>query len=240
MPFRSDPRDANSAWAPWTMIDFKTHLSGQRSYGHYMLDENNNTKLFAYDLDIMQPTQANGFTWRTPEGELYNPREVWVTQDTEHPMYLRLRRQLRTMAQALCTALNEMFGDDVRVAVCDTGGKGLHVYGFYGLMPASVARQVSVGMLEEIGGFTPRRGDNFFFYDNPENPDALDCIEVEVFPKQDELTDGGLGNLMALPCGKNVKTGRERPFVTFADLDLDSGWKPIDPIDALTAVASWR
>lgn len=253
MPVREDSKDPDSPFLPFTMMDFQYHLSGQRSYGHYLLDTENNCKLFAFDLDVCKPSGVDGgtvFSYREDDGTMveYNPRAVWLGQDVGHPMYGDLKRQLTGMALALQLAITDLFGDDVRVAVCDTGGKGLHVYALYGVMPAEVARQAAHGVLEALGGFTATKGDNFFQYSTPENPNGYNSIELEVFPKQDTLEPGGLGNLMALPCGVNRKTGRERPFVRFdlskmlegeeagrsrSDSVAMAEWSSADPIEIL-------
>lgn len=250
MPVRKDSHDASSEYAPWTLMDFKMHLSGEATYGHYLLDTDNNCKLFAFDLDVRasrdgnEHTEPESFHYAGPSGEQmeFNPREVWVNRDTEHPTYERISRQLRGLAESLALAIDRIFEGEVGVAVCDTGGKGLHIYGFTGLQPASVARQAAHYVLETLGHgvFVPSRGSNFYRYINPEVPDAYDCVEIEVFPKQDELTDGGLGNLMALPCGVNKRTGRNRPFVTFRGTGAGSGeWTPIDQIVALEGGKPW-
>lgn len=41
------------AAAPFQMTDLLAHLSGAATYGHYLLDQENKTKFFAYDIDLV-------------------------------------------------------------------------------------------------------------------------------------------------------------------------------------------
>lgn len=246
MPVREDMQDNSSPFLPWTMMDFKFHLGGQRTYGHYLLDTDNKCKLFAFDLDVVKPNPKKDIEFVLDDGEpsFYNPREVWMEQQTEHPAYPDIHRQLTGMAMALTLAIQDVFGSDIKVAVCDTGGKGLHVYALYGDMPATVARKAANGVLEKLGGFTPTSGDNFFMYSTPENPNGYSAVCVEVFPKQDKLTEDGLGNLMAMPCGVHQVTKRPRSLVRFLstadDPDASKGWATLDdPIEALEGGTPW-
>lgn len=249
MPVRQDPKDSASKLMPWTMMDFELHLSGQASYGHYLLDEDSMCKFFAFDIDVLATRpktdtfEGEFFHYTDAEGERHeiDPRTVWVFGADGDPAKEFIRRQLRNLAEGLAKAIWRIFEGQVKVLVSDTGAKGLHVYGVpaTGAIEAKIMRDLANGVLSDLGGFEPQKGNNFFRYANPDYPEAFHLLEVEVFPKQDTLPEGGFGNLMALPLGVNRKTDRHRPFVTFRGLDRSGGWVALDPIEAMTEDCPW-
>lgn len=80
-------------------------------------------------------------------------------------------------------------------AVESSGYKGAHVWVcFAGPVPAARARLFARTLEKQAG---------------PPPPD----IQREVFPKQDEVAEGQLGNLIKLPLGVHKKTGRRAVFM---------------------------
>jgi hypothetical protein len=212
---------------PFTMQDFDDHLAGTKTFGHYMLSPEGNTKLFAYDIDL----NKTGF-YRTDDSEEdveCNPREVWLTEG--HPGIKHLTIQLRAMAEGLALAVWNRI--EVPVAIATSGGKGLHVYGFTGSVPGDVARELATGILDGFGCFEATRGQNFYMH-RSEYP----SLSIEVFPKQANLDGKDFGNLMKLPLGVHMRTGRRSEFLTTkAPL---SELVPMDPIAALTGQLPWQ
>lgn len=211
----------------WSMADLRAHVAGERTYGHYLIGTDNTCKLFAFDLDLVK----EGYFISLKEDEIMqggqpcNPREIW--QDESHPGREWLVSQLRCLAEALALKIVRTFDGDIPVAIGYSGGKGLHVYGFTGSVPAAEARGAAVEVLNAFNCFEPSKGENFYkhqfgLYRN---------IEIEVFPKQDSLEGKKLGNLMALPLGIHRKTGKKKFF-----LDCRVGYTTIQEFDAATAL----
>lgn len=214
---------------PWKMSDIRAHIEGQRTYGHYLLDQNSLTKIFVYDLDLVK----EGYTITLTEDEILNggqpcnPREVFL--DESNPGREWLVIQLRCMAEALAMKIVRMTDGEVPVAISFSGSKGLHVYGMLpDPIPAAEARLLALGILDSFHCFEPVRGKNFFRHTRG----AYENLEVEVYPKQDNLDDQRLGNLVALPLGIHRKTGNQRFFVDCRT--PYSVLKPLDPMKALS------
>ena len=213
---------------PWKMADIHDHLAGKKTYGHYLLDDASNTKLFAFDLDLVK----EGFYVSTKEDEIMdggqrcNPREV--IHDPSHPGREFLIMQLRCMAEALAHKIVRITDGEIPVALAWSGGKGMHVYGFLPQpTPGVEARGLALGILNSFNCFEPVRGNNFFRH----SMGAYTNIEIEVFPKQDTLEGKRLGNLMALPLGVHRKTGQKKFFM---DCRVEyTVLKPLDPMKAL-------
>lgn len=209
---------------PFTLQDFKDHLAGRTTYGHYLVNpENDYCKLFAFDIDVSK----EGFCVTDdtePEERLpCNPREVLA--DPNHPGSKYLRMQIRAYAAAIAMRINDL---GIPAAIAVSGRKGLHVYGFCGSGPAAAARRMARTVMES-GGFEPFRGENF--WQRTGNDLLIKNATIEVFPKQDSLDGKDLGNLMGLPLGRHQATGKTKNFiqcVTPADAFI-----PIDPLAAL-------
>jgi len=93
---------------------------------------------------------------------------------------------------------------DIPLSIEFSGGKGYHVWIFFSKpAPAENVRALAVEMREAIGADTS--GDT----------------HVEIFPKQDKLTDSNpLGNLVKVPLGLHPVTGAKSVFVL-----PDGGWE---------------
>lgn len=226
---------------PFTMQDFADHLSGKRTFGHYMVSPEGKTKLFAFDLDLREnkppvperddPGFEGGYITEDSEPGVVipcDPRKAWLEEN--HPAKWYLTQQLRCLAEALAIAVHERMGLDV--AMASSGGKGLHVYGFTGPDDAANVRAAALELLNIMGCFEPYRGDSFFLHKV-----GLQNISVEVFPKQTTLDGKDLGNLMKLPLGLHRTTGKMGEFITakapYTEL------VPMDPMAALSGQLPW-
>lgn len=224
---------------PFTMQDFEDHFTGKQTFGHYLVDEEGNCKLFAFDLDLVKHGRecpgagCQGCTVPVDgdDGETYNviPREVWqqgTVVDTD------LTFQLRCLAEGLAYRIWRTLG--IHTAIAASGHKGVHVYGFTGTMPAESVRQLAVEFLNSWGGvFEPFKGNVFWRHNHAYLP-----VEIEVFPKQGNLEGKDLGNLMALPLGYHRRTGRFKHFVSCTE-----GLNTLPVMDAraaLSGVLPWE
>ena len=225
------------------MTDLAAHLEGTRTYGHYMLDSDSKVKLFAFDIDLEKNTppahKGEKFvgSWVTEDEEivLFDAREAWLNR--RHPARTFLKTQLMLTAQALASIVV----DDLQLpcAVAYSGGKGVHVYAFTGLISAKDAREGADIVLETLGDFEPTRGDNFFRAKDQRLENGMRNLTIEVFPKQDSLDGKDLGNLMRMPLGRNLKNPKDPTF--FIDVTKPSDQMvPIDAALALTATSPWR
>lgn len=173
-----------------------------------------------------------------------DPRSIWLNRSMV-PARNYLKYQMRTLASMLARTIHEEF--DMQTAVTYTGTKGIHVYGFTGLMPATEVRAGAEYVLEKLGCFEPHFGSNFFKHKKFERYDGTGglehefsnrCFTIEIFPKQTVLKDGGFGNLMRLPLGKNLKNPNDPTF--FVDMRTPlTELKPRDALEALTAKDQW-
>lgn len=229
-------RDGN--YLPWNLDEVEKHISGTVTYGHYLLDKADTCKLFAFDIDLNEtgfyPDLPGVGSWEnsevTPECIEFNPRASW--QDRRHPARPWMKYQFKQLANALMLSINRTA--EVPCAAAYSGAKGIHVYGFTKRMPAFEVRLGMQVVLDDIGQFKVKAGKNFFEHANQDPWTGYPNISIETFPKQDSLEGGdGLGNLMRLPLGRNLKSTDPTFF-----LDMTSGvgeFRPLDTEFALTA-----
>lgn len=218
--------------------DLKAHLAGTVSIGHYLVAPDGHAKLFAYDIDLDKwGTWGEGPPCTRTEcskphipAHNVHPREVWAegleilqSGGEATDLFKVYRRQLRALAEGLAERATRVL--EVPTAVAYSGSKGTHVYAYTGKEEAAEIRATA---LELLSGHTYHavRGDNFWKHDG-----EFPHLTIEVFPKQDELAKDGLGNLMRLPLGRNLKGG-DAFFIDPAP-PLDE-WVPFDPQVALT------
>lgn len=216
---------------PWTRADLLAHLDGRATYGHYLLGSDSTCKLFAFDVDLEKavPEKDIWQTWEDADGNVYtmDGREAWL--DRSHPGRPYMKCQFKEIAHKLLRGIYETLG--IPCAAAYSGGKGIHVYGFTGLLPAPDAREGAEIVLESMGGFTPSRGVNFFTHERFPN------LSIEVFPKQTSLDGKDLGNLMRIPLGRNLKS-KDPTF--FLDMTAPMAqFSPVDPEWALSAPNPW-
>lgn len=234
----------------WKRSDINAHLAGQVTYGHYLLSPKDECKFFVFDIDLIKEIGSGPDRYRftsDPAEDPYNdkneylgglvdyyPREVWLNR--AHPSRDWLKIQLKLVAHELARKIQDELG--LQAAVTYTGAKGMHVYGFTGLIPAKDARegaQIILDSLAEshLGGVMPHRGENFFRFSNQDPINGQPNVEIEMFPKQGSLDGKDLGNLCRLPLGVNLKNPKDPTF--FVDMTTDMmTLKPVDPVWALT------
>ena len=199
---------------PWTMTDFANHFAGFKTYGHYLLDTDSTCKIFAFDLDFKKvgriPTiplpieEENVDLWLASFEEA-NLRDVWL--DRSHPARDWMKIAMRECAEKLASACSQA---EVPHLISYTGSKGLHVYGLTGRMPADVVYNGAREIVEDCG-FTPSRGSVFYQWPDEENLE-LSLFDVEIFPKQIQISKDGYGNLLRLPYGRNLKAPKDPTF----------------------------
>lgn len=221
----------DGARLPWKRPDLLAHIEGQRTFGHYLLDADSMTKLFAFDVDLEKNDERTGFVgvWEDDEGQVheFDPREAW--QDRKHPARPYMKIQFREISHRLMRGVYETLG--LPCAAAYSGGKGIHVYAFTGIISATEAREGAQIVLDALGGFEATRGTNFFKHSKWHN------LSIEVFPKQANLDGKDLGNLMRLPLGRNLKS-KDPTF--FIDMTSPLGeMRPVDPEWALTTSNPW-
>lgn len=248
--------DYNPIDKPFSRNDIEAHLRGEVTYGHYLLNTDSQCKLFVFDIDLdkwdkIHPenneylrapseTDSDG-VWRNFNP--VDPRVVWMDR-SKRVERAYFKYQLRMMGQQLASYASKEL--EIPVACAYTGAKGLHVYGFTGLMPASDVRDGANLVVEAMDCFAQHRGNNFYKHKSVDSGDAFDhlnsyqCMTLEVFPKQVTLDGKGYGNLCRLPLGKNLKNQQDPTF--FLDFRANFGeqcFTPRDPVDALTCASYW-
>lgn len=234
---------------PMNLGDFRGHLAGTQTLGHYMVEPDTNLcKLFAFDIDLTKPKDdfqpsypgpESGqrlTTWTDNNGveQIFNPRETWLwpKEAHEHPAYKHISIALRCIAESLAGRIVDML--NITTAILNSGGKGLHVYGFTGSMPAEAVRESAMTVIDSFGVFAPSRGNNFYRHVHD-----YDVIEIELFPKQGQVSSDGYGNLMRLPLGVNKKTGNKSYFIS-TRTGIDRVGIEMDPIRALEGDLPWE
>lgn len=242
----TDTRKADGARIPWRRADLDSHLAGASTFGHYLLSTESKCKLFAFDVDLEKSgtlpagkidtenvvDEESGLKayedWSTSFYDEPDLRGAWLNR--AHPGRGFLKFQFKLMAHSLAQAIREEL--DLPCAVAYSGGKGVHVYGFTGLIDAAEAREGAQIVLDSLK-FTPVRGDNFFKHPSEDVLHGFPNLSIEVFPKQGSLDGKDLGNLMRCPLGKNLKAPKEPTF--FIDMTSPlADFRPVDSVVALT------
>lgn len=226
-------RLARSPHAPlgFNMDHLLAHLAGERTYGHYLLSEDSQCKLFAFDIDLEKSgTYIKQPDWtEAPDGadEAWymensvevivdgtgtgpNLRDLWMDRSRQAaPARAWFKYQMKHLAHIVAAKVVEL---DIPCAVAYSGSKGLHVYGFTGKMPAEEVREAALLVLDMLDEFEPMRGKNFFRHKNDDPFHGFQNFSIEVFPKQGSLDGKTLGNLMRLPLGVNWKNPKDPTF----------------------------
>jgi hypothetical protein len=228
---------------PWRKEHFDQHLSGEHTFGHYVVGLDGMCKVIVFDIDLIKvrpPVRGPGWyplNWTSTQEELVweecDPRLVW--RDRAHPARAFFKCEFRMMAERIAAVASRDMG--MQVAVAYSGSKGVHVYCWdTSLLKASDARIGAGLILDQAGDFELYRGScNFRTTDQTVN--GSPNLTIEVFPKQDSLDDKDLGNLVRLPLGVN----RHAPDPTFF-IDLRAPMNelvPVDPMWALTTSNPW-
>lgn len=244
-------QQADGAWfperKPMSLQDFEDHLAGTKTMGHYMVDQDDECKLFAFDIDLVGYNEAfQGScegkypgcteTGTHKHGWMHKGEELWLRDEwlkPDSPFKERLTVHLRCLSEGLALRIASPKGLDIPVAIAVSGGKGLHVYGFTGSLPASAVRKAAISILDDFGCFEPSRGQNFYRHIT-----EYKTLEIEIFPKQDSLDGKDLGNLMKLPLGINRKTGIRSEFITCKT--GYNGLHAMDPERAMDGDLPWE
>lgn len=229
--------------------DIAAHIEGTATYGHYLLNTDDTTKLFCFDVDL-RGTRRNADGTESPDGYLptaglgegevpegfepANPREVWANRADPRRAYLKYAMRLsgHMLAERIYSEL------DIPVAVAYSGNKGFHVYGLTGRIPAADAREGAMIVLESMAIFEPERGDSVFRTKDPHADHPFQNFSIEVYPKQGTLAGKDLGNLLRLPLGRNQKSKDPTFFIDMTGPLTEL--KPVDPIWALTTTNPWK
>lgn len=207
---------------PITRADLRSHLSGERSMGHYVVDkETGKARILCYDFDLAKSAVIAGTDVK--------PREIWA--DTTHPLRGELVKQLANLAHGMARFVHRML--DVPVAVSYSGSKGFHLYAFVGSEPAGEIRTVGLGLLEQLGCFVSVDGRANTY----RHVDEYQAVEFEVFPKHDDLKGKRLGYLLRLPLGINRKGGASS-FIRF-DASDPTKISKADAVATLTGELPW-
>jgi hypothetical protein len=223
----------------WRMSDLNAHLEKTATYGHYLLNEEDQCKLFAFDIDLEKNNPAKGYTGYYPDesGNLipFDAREAWG--DRRHPGRDWLKMGLMLAAQTLGSIVVKDL--ELPCAVAYSGSKGVHVYAFTGLVQGIDAFEGGKMVMDLAGEFAPSRGENFYRSIDQSGGNPLRNVTIEIFPKQASLNGKDLGNLMRLPLGRNLRSPKDPTF--FVDMSAGTGvMQPIDAVTALTTTQAWR
>lgn len=240
----SGKRDGNRIG--WNRQAIRDHIEGRVSYGHYLVDTDGMSKLFAFDIDLVksEPEKGKTFhwigiepdgTWSDMEPREVNPREAWSHPKCPDNLKRYLTSQLLGTAHVLAQWTAELI--EIPVAVAYSGSKGVHVYGLTGSARAEDCRDAAIEVIEMQGKFETIRGRCFYGPVDKGVKSMSSCVEVEVFPKQTDLDGKDLGNLMRLPLGVNAKGGRSF-FVTLSS-NVDE-MQEVDPVRALEGGNPWQ
>lgn len=231
---------------PWRRTDLERHLTRSQTFGHYLLNQNNECKLFAFDIDLeknVPPDKPHPFQgyWPefSPDNESvvlheFDAREAWL--DRKHPSRSWQKYQLKVMSAKLMAVIHEEL--ELPCAAAYSGGKGVHVYAFTGLISAEEAREGAQIVLDSIGEFTATRGTNFFKWKDDNPVSGFPNLSIEVFPKQNSLDGKDLGNLMRLPLGRNMKSSDPTFFIDYRTPMAEM--KPAEPMWAMTTSCPWE
>ncbi len=235
----SDYQRDNPHYIPWSRQALSSHLAGSSVFGHYLLNTDNKCKLFAFDIDLdttgslptddmrMVDSDDGAARW-VNSFKMQNPREVW--KDRAHAA----RPFIKTLfMQAAIKLTREIEKLGLPTLTAYSGNKGIHVYGFTGLMEAKLVREAARLVLDSLE-CPAVKGDVFFKFKQSLDDDLHDILTIELFPKQDELDADRFGNLMRLPLGKNRKS-QDPTFLI--DIEHVNQMMPVqDPRAALAGV----
>lgn len=248
-------QNSDGSWQPvrkpWTAEDLTAHISGQRTYGHYCLNQASQTKLITFDIDLapfdaelgragVLPAAYNDQGVPTEWQAVEDLRAAWHNRDPEGlngQNRLFMKSQFNHIARLIAKNAKELLG--IPVAVAYSGNKGMHVYCFTGLIDAQEAVDGGRIVLESIGHFELVKGDTFFSYmvESEDWYNRYDNLIVEIYPKQATISESELGNLVRLPLGVNRKHTDPCFFV-----DVRTAMNviaPRDPVEALTVDNQW-
>lgn len=155
---KGDPR--NNEYHPITRAVLNGHVAGNQTIGHYMLDDDDLAKLFAFDIDLAKsgwlptralnmenPTDADWSAWRNSFEYVPDLRGAWHDRkNTFGRDYLK--RQMRQLAQIFAAPITQYL--NIETAAAYSGNKGIHVYGFTGSLPAGQIQEAAHMVLDTM------------------------------------------------------------------------------------------
>lgn len=227
----------------------EAHLAGTATYGHYLLDTDDQARVFAFDIDLekvgtwcdippfegVDPSISDEDYEKLVTTHECNPRELWSDRSA-----LGARKWYKMQMGLLARNFAKVITKDLELpcAAAYSGNKGIHVYGFTGPMPAvevRAAAHLALGIMDE---WDPKRGNNFFQHRVSDPMIGYPSFSVEIYPKQDSLGGKDLGNLMRLPMGRNLKSSDP---CFFLDLTTPAGVMAPhpDPVRLLESGDPW-
>lgn len=214
----------------WQMQHLQQHLAGTHTYGHYLLDQENNCRLFALDIDLEKGNKENptpGYwipnvewhegmdeaTWEvSAQPVACDPRATWADRSATGAR-MWFKSQMSILARRFCRIIQEELG--LPCAAAYSGSKGVHVYGFTGPRQAAEVREMALYILDFTDEWDLHRGQSIFKHRNQDPFLGYQNFSIEVFPKQASLEGKDLGNLMRLPLGRNLKSQDPTFFLDF-------------------------
>lgn len=215
--------------------DLLDHLNGEKTYGHYLLDAEANTKIFCIDIDFntrgwipgvpMPKDETDLSAWENWDGS-FSDRDIRSADGKQGAWFLRsdparefLKGSLRKIVDTLLSVTSKTLG--VPAVAAYSGHKGAHVYGFlaYDQPGAREVKRVTGSHAKSAGElvintskmFKQKSPGSVFWEGKPEY-EAARLFTCEVYPKQSVLQDQELGNLLRLPLGKNLKRPGDPTF----------------------------
>lgn len=210
------------------MDHLTNHISGLYTYGHYLLDSDDQCRVFCYDIDLKpnsdtftghyMPDIINEEVQPVP----FDAREAWL--DRSHPSRAWTKIQMGMLARKLVSAIFKELGGvpGFNGAVASySGNKGIHVYGFVDPQPAEGIRLLAHHVLDVTDDWELERGEHIYRYKLQDPFMGYPNFNLEVYPKQDSLDGKDLGNLIRLPLGKHLKNPGDPTF--FLDLRTAPG-----------------
>lgn len=206
----------------FTMEHLHAHLAGTATYGHYLLDAEDQCRMFCLDIDLEKTgyyVPMDAWDGVEPEGEwearqqpvaLGDPKDrddeslrlAWL--DRAHPARPWLKYQMGMLARKFCSIIIKELG--IGTAAAYSGNKGVHVYGFTGPIPAEQVREAALFVLDIAENWSLYRGQHVFRHDIEAPELGFQNFTLEVYPKQASLEGKDLGNLLRLPLGRNLKS----------------------------------
>jgi len=196
----------------FTLSDFRNHLFGDKCLGAYLLNADSMVRCIAFDVDL-KPDSDYFIIHDLPAGDTSGAdgeldldiRHHGDLEAALHDPSNEAHRWACSLVHSTVRFIAKEVGDVLGLASTTiiTGG-GAHVFVPFGeLIPAAEARAMAHSVMD---GITIFKRTSESFYSNGTG------MDIEVFPKQDMLTDPeSLGNLIRLPFGKH-----ERGMRTYA------------------------
>lgn len=172
--------------------DVLDHVQGRKTYGIYLLQEDNQVSLAVIDADLHQKLRTGRIN------------------AADRELFSRERNYLLTRLPELSRELG------LPCLVEFSGGKGYHFWYFFSdPVPAALPRRVLGHLVKRISS-------------------DLSCFSQELFPKQDQLSGKGFGNLVKLPLGLHRVTGKQSHFPQIANRDL---WAQMAALESMERIS---